>query len=482
MTNSNLTKTENNAVTYMSSLSPVVDLFFDLPTLRNSAESDILELVYSAYERSPKKTLQVLLWTRAARIGAGERKTPLMVLERINKECPDFITNNCELLAELGYYKDLLRFMDNPSVVKYWATQIRAKDRLACKWAPRQGDDAKLLKAELGMTWKEWRTHLKVNSDTVEQKMSSKRFPDIAYSSVPGKAMRKYRAAFNRQDEERYKAFLADIKSKASVSASYPVDVLRLLGVKGESFYHVGDDITPEEIQLADKQWKNLPDFIKEGENILPVIDVSGSMTWLENSPDGGKTFPIDVAVALGIYTAERNKGSFKDRFMSFSQEPEMICLKGETLMDKVKCLSDAPMGYNTDFQATYRELLQYAVTFKVPADQMPSMLMVFSDMQFDEANRGDSLGSTHLDDIRKSYLDAGYECPKLVFWNVAARLGQKPARHDDEGVALVGGYSPAIMKAILACEEFTPYEVMMEALNQFEVSFDAMPTINAFQ
>ena len=480
MTNSNLTKTENNATTYMSSLSPVVDLFFDLPTLRNSAESDILELVCSAYERSPKKTLQVLLWTRAARIGAGERKTPLMVLERINKECPDFITNNCELLAELGYYKDLLRFMDNPSVVKYWATQIRAKDRLACKWAPRQGDDAKLLKAELGMTWKEWRTHLKVNSDTVEQKMSSKRFPDIAYSSVPGKAMRKYRAAFNRQDEERYKAFLEDTKSKASVSASYPIDVLKIMGYRGESYLY-GVDPTPEELKLAEKQWANLPDFIKEGENILPVVDISGSMTWDENSPDGGKTLPIDVACSLGLYMAERNKGEFNNRVMTFSQSPQMVHLKGN-LQERLSVMnSDKYRGYNTDFQATYEQLLSYATSFNVPADHMPTILMVFSDMQFDDPDLGNT-DLTHLDDIRNRFKDAGYACPKLVFWNVAARLGQKPARHDDEGVALVGGYSPAIMEAILACEEFTPYEVMMEALSQFEVNFEAMPTTDSFK
>lgn len=457
----NLTKTENNAITYLSSLSPVLDLFAGIGAMRNWSEGEVLETFSKAYSRDPEKALRVLFWGRAARIGAGERKTVHTVLSRINATCPDFIANNAAVLADLGYYKDLLLYMSNPGVVKCWATKIRAKDRLACKWAPRKGTAAKALTKELGMTNKEYRKHLKANSETVEQLMSSKDFGSIVYPAVPGRAMRSYRKAFDRNDNERFQAFL-DGKEKSAVSATYPVDVLLL------TKSHEEDDA-----KLANKQWENLEDFVKEGENILPIVDVSGSMgTEVARNIDA-----MDVSISLGLYLSERNKGHFQGTIMTFSESPEMVHLKETTFTDRVNELRNVSWGYNTDFEKTYNLLLDSATSFKVPQKQMPTMLLCISDMQFDEANGG----GTHLDDIRSRYKEAGYAMPKLVFWNVNARSNQQPARHDDPGVALVSGYSPAIMKAILACEDFNPLEVMREAIAPIELNFDRIPEASDF-
>ena len=452
----NLTKTENDATTYLSSLSPVLDLFAGIGAMRNWAKETIFESFSEAYDRDPEKALKVLFWGRAARIGAGERKTVHTILERINATCPAFIANNAAVLADLGYYKDLALYMNNPGVVKYWATKIRAKDRLACKWAPRKGSAAKALTKELGMTNKEYRKHLKANSATVEQLMSSKDFESIQYPSVPGRAMRGYRKAFDRNDSERFQEFLNG-KEKSAVSASYPVDVLLL------TKSHEEDDA-----KLADKQWENLEDFVKEGENILPIVDVSGSM----GTEVASNIEAMDVSISLGLYLSERNKGHFQDTIMTFSESPEMVRLKETGFSNRVNELQQVSWGYNTDFEKTYNLLLDSAQSFNVSQEQMPTMLLCISDMQFDEANGG----GTHLDDIRSRYKEAGYTMPKLVFWNVNARPNQQPARHDDPGVALVSGYSPAIMKAILACEDFNPLEVMREAIAPIELNFDEIP------
>ena len=127
----------------------------------------------------------------------------------------------------------------------------------------------------------------------------------------------------------------------------------------------------------------------------------------------------------------------------------------------------------STDFEKTYNLLLDSAQSFNVSQEQMPTMLLCISDMQFDRAS---DTRMTHLDDIRSRYKEAGYTMPKLVFWNVNARPNQQPARHDDPGVALVSGFSPAIMKAVLACEDFNPLEVMREAIAPIELNFDEIP------
>ena len=454
----NLTKTENNAPTYLSSLSPVLDLFAGIGAMRNWAAEQILESFSEAYDRDPERALKVLFWGRAARIGAGERKTVHTILDRINAACPTFIANNASVLADLGYYKDLALYMDNPGVVKYWATKIRAKDRLACKWAPRKGSAAKALTKELGMTNKEYRKHLKANSATVEQLMSSKDFGSIEYPSVPGRAMRGYRKAFDRNDKERFQAFL-DGKGTAAVSASYPTDVISLV-------QHGSDT----DHKLAEKQWENLEDFILEGENIMSIVDVSYSM---DVEVPGTNIRCWDVSAALGLYISERTKGSFKDTVITFESNPQMVNLKETGIVARYREMMEVNWGGSTNFEAAYNLLLDSAQGFNVPQEQMPTMLLCISDMQFDRAS---DTRMTHLDDIKARYKEAGYTMPKLVFWNVNARPNQQPARHDDPGVALVSGFSPAIMKAILSCEDFNPLEVMREAIAPIELNFDEIP------
>ncbi len=69
----------------------------------------------------------------------------------------------------------------------------------------------------------------------------------------------------------------------------------------------------------------------------------------------------------------------------------------------------------------------------------------------------------THFSHMKEEYEKAGYKLPKIVFWNLDAHMGT-PAKCSDDSVAMVSGFSPSIMKAVLNAEEFTPMDVMMEA------------------
>jgi hypothetical protein len=439
----NYTTTTNGAITNQTSGKECLDLFQRIGNMRYADRLHILEEFETAYIENKELATQVLFWARAARIGSGERKTFHTILSEIGETSPDFISDNATTIAELGYWKDLVPYLHIKNVVVVFAQAIRDKDRLACKWAPRK---CAVLRDELKMTNKEYRKWLKKHSETVEQVMSQEHWDDINYSSVPGSAMRKYYGAFEKQDGIRFDEWKNDKDSKASVSATYPHEVLAC-----------DDD------KLAEKLWNNLPDLLSESdENILPMIDVSGSMF--------GQ--PLAVAISLGMYLSERTKGEFKDMFLTFSEDPQLVRLAGDSVKERLDNIVEANWGMSTDFERAYRHILDVAVHYDVVPESMPTMLLVLSDMQFNDSQRG----MTHFNHMKERYEQAGYKLPKIVFWNLDAHMGT-PAECDDDSVAMVSGFSPSIMKAILNAEDFTPMDVMMEALKDIEIDYTNLPS-----
>tara|TARA_Y100001970_G_scaffold269643_1_gene362419 strand:- start:982 stop:2334 length:1353 start_codon:yes stop_codon:yes gene_type:complete len=440
----NYTTTTNGAITNQTSGKECLDLFQRIGNMRYQDRLHILEDFDKAYQEDKELATQVLFWARAARIGSGERKTFHTILSEIGETSPEFISDNAKVIAELGYWKDLLPYFHIKEVVSVFAQAVREKDRLACKWAPRK---CAVLRDELGFTNREYRKWLKKHSETVEQTMSEKEWGEINYSSVPGSAMRKYSRAFTTQDSKRFDEWKEDKTTKASVSATYPHEVLAC-----------DDD------KLAEKLWNNLPDLLSESnENILPMIDVSGSMF--------GQ--PLAVAMSLGMYLSERTKGEFKDLFLTFSSNPELVRLQGDTVVERLQNIQSADWGMNTDFTKAFEHILRVAKKHDVLPDSMPSMILVLSDMQFDESQNHSN--QTHFSWMEEEYEKAGYKLPKIVFWNLEAHFGT-PARCKDDSVAMVSGFSPSIMKAVLNAEEFNPISVMMEALKDIELNYSNLP------
>ena len=67
---------------------------------------------------------------------------------------------------------------------------------------------------------------------------------------------------------------------------------------------------------------------------------------------------------------------------------------------------------------------------------------------------------------IERKYEKAGYNVPKIVFWNLNAK-DNVPVKFNKNGTALVSGFSPSICKAVLAAdlEDFTPRSIMLKAV-----------------
>ncbi len=194
--------------------------------------------------------------------------------------------------------------------------------------------------------------------------------------------------------------------------------------------------------------------------NVLPLVDVSGSMT----CPAGknNSVTCLDVAVSLGLYLADKNTGKFKDTFLTFSESPQLLHLKGN-IVQKVQQMVTSKWAMNTNLVRAMDKILSTAKDGNVPQEEMPQMLLILSDMQFDHCARFDD---SAMQMIARKYEAAGYEMPKVVFWNLNAH-DNVPVKYDDRGVALVSGFSPAIMKAVLSgdTDQFTPEAIMMKAI-----------------
>jgi hypothetical protein len=455
--------TENGAFTNATTSDAVTDLFFVAGATRSRTEGQILDQVKAAWAANPELTTKLLFWARDVLQGAGERRFFRIALKGLAQEHAEKLAPVVRLVPEFGRWDDLLTLFGTPLEGPALAAirdGLEARNGLAGKWLPRQGPEAVKIRKALGLKEpKAFRRLLVDLSKTVEQQMSAKKWDEVNYSHVPSIAAKKYRKAFLKHDEARYKEYILDIATrpdsgaKINAKAIFPHDVVKAA---------LQDKNSADEIKLLDAQWKALPDFLAgkngQGRRILPVVDVSGSM-YMALSPR-----PIEVSVSLGIYVAERNTGPFKDHFVTFSSTPELVKLKGANIREKVEMLSKADWGMSTDLNKVFKLILRQATTHDVPAEEMPEIVLVMSDMEFNAAGGG----KTPFEEIQADYKQAGYAMPKVVFWNLAARskAGNYPVIQTEPHTALISGFSPSILKPVLAGEIPSPYGVMLEVLN----------------
>ena len=442
-------RTDNGMKTLESSMSNLVDLFFAIGASRGK---DLSTQFARALAQDETLALRMLAWARDVRGGAGEREVVRKILLNLEKTNPKALARILPHLAEFGRWDDLLIFTSKEVKAKAFTLigdALRERNGLAAKWMPRQGPLAAEIRTFFGMSPKFYRKSLVNLSKTVEQNMCAQDWTGIEYGHVPSVAAARYQKAFKKHDEAGYNAYKAKLvtgEAKVNAAAVYPYDV-----IKSHKF---GGDAT-----VIQAQWDALPNYIGD-ELVLPMCDVSGSMS----TPVGGNAnlTCMDVCVSLGLYLADKNTGPFKDMFLTFSAKSKIEILKGD-LLSKLAQLQRADWDMNTNLNAAFEEVLRVAKAGKVSANDMPKYVLIMSDMQFDQCARHDD---SAMQMIERKYSEAGYTVPNIVFWNLNAKAGQAPVKFDKKGAALVSGFSPAILKSILAAEELDPTSVMMATLN----------------
>jgi hypothetical protein len=439
--------TNNGAVTHSTSLNFCLDLFFIAGASRQMSEKDIIMMFERAYAQDKNITAKILFWARDARGGAGERRFFQVIMKHIGAKYPDVMDQLMIHVPEFGYWKDVF-VVEKPddNSLNWLSIQLTESPNanLLAKWFPRKGPWFVAMHRYLEMTPKEFRKKLVSMTQVVETQMCNKDWDGIKYEAVPSIAMNKYRKAFFKHSEARMTKYIEAVhagETKINAAVLFP--------------HLLYDAINEGQNERAvEAQWISLPDYMEGStERILPVCDVSGSMMGL----------PMSVSVSLGIYISERNQSIFKDAFLTFHSRPEMQYLKG-SLAQRMRQLRTAPWGGSTNLQATFELVLASAVREKISEDEMPTKILIISDMEFNAACGGYG-GNTNLDGIRQKYQAAGYKMPELIFWNVNGRPGNVPAQVNDKGVGLVSGFSPSILKTILKGAVYGPVELMLDTV-----------------
>lgn len=476
------TTTHNGAVSHSSTGTALLDFFGKGGSMRSQTDDAAITLFRDAYKEDKTIALKILFYLADVRQGQGERKLFRNCFNYLAKHNKVVARNLIKYIPEYTRWDNVLESLMGTSletealdaVAAQLVADAKSTDKvsLCAKWAPSEQASsattkalAKKLRTNMGATPRQYRkllSYLRKKIDVVERKMCAGDWNEINYQNLPSRASSLYRKAFNKHDGTRYSGFLTKVeKGEAKINAAtlYPYDIVRAV----RSFYNVD--------RTLEAQWKALPDYLKDNpHNGIVVADVSASMD--SSGYYGGKTdnvAPIDVAVSLAIYFAERNEGAFSDNFMIFSNNAKLLNIGTGSLQSKVRqVLGDREIA-STNLQAVFDLILDKALKYKVPESEMPSHLYIVSDMQFDQATSdygyySNNKSKTNFEVIKSKYARAGYKMPQIVFWNVNS-YSDVPVKFDDKGVCLVSGCSPSILKSVLSGKVTTPYDMMINTV-----------------
>lgn len=461
--------TENGAMAYSTTGNDLLDLFSQIGSLRNRSESEIESKFAKAFRENLLLATKMMFYAGNIRGGLGERRTFRICLKWLAQNYPSIVIDNMDLVPLFNRYDSLFVLVGTRCEKAMWDFIVNTMTQdmknfkmkkpysLLAKWMPSENTSsqktrmlAKKARMALGLSSKEYRkvlTALRKGLNIVESKMSANEWNKVIYSTVPSYAMLRYRNAFKMHDYERFQKYLDSVKAgrvKINSSTLYPYDLVHK--------YNMGE--YPQEDSVVEEQWKALPNYIEGENNILIMADVSSSMY--------GR--PLETSIGLATYFAQRNKGAYSGLYMTFINKPHFISIgKNDSLRDAVVKVQNTDIGYSTNLEAAFKYILNFAISNRVAPHEMPSALVVISDMEIDRYL------STHnfdfLQMMEKMFNSYGYNLPKIILWNVEAR--NDTFLTQDKKVIKLSGQSTSVFKGLMdRLNGITDYEMMLRTLN----------------
>lgn len=480
-------------------------LFFK--SVRGLTDDRLEEYLTRASKESLVDTFLIAFHIRDCRGGKGERELGRKCLRWLSRHAQHFRAV-IEFLAEYGRWDDyilLLRKLAQPlgkkkgetkeivsaatgpfagienaslaqNMIRLLAGQLK-KDllamtegkpcSLAAKWAPTENCSldrqygvvtkiAKELKISVRNYRKTYLAPLRAYLKVVERYMCNKSWDAIEYSAVPSCAMKRLKKAFARNDSQRFEEWKTKLqKGEVKVNAKqlFPHELVR-------------EVVKEDDNVVSEAQWKVLVEETKKlgvFKKSLVVVDVSASMGRMSQS-----TFcPIHASVALGLIISECLEGPLRNQIITFHENPTFFAVQGSDLKRRIAHLTQAPWGGNTNFQKVFDLILTGARHHELKQEDMPEFLYILSDMQFDRAMGplgGES--TTNYTAVKEKYAEAGYTPPQIIFWNLNGASDDFPCTVDDDGTAMISGFSTAILKSILTLGKVDPYNAMRVTLD----------------
>ena len=485
----NLTLTENAAVTRITSNSDLLDLFSTVGALRNAEESDIVRRASRAISDETLEKdavwdffLRILFYARDVRGGLGERRVFRVILEYLAESYPEVVLANLDNIAFYGRWDDFYALFGTKiekEAAEHLENQFREdlealKDpdgspSLLGKWLKSENTSSKNSRDLARKTIKHFNispssyrkslAKLRERINVVERLMSQNRWEEIVYSNVPSKAAMIYRDAFRKHDPECYDKFISEVEEgnqEIKGGTLFPYEIVRKIFNDHE--------MKQDSLRVLEAQWKALPDYGAIEDNAMAVVDTSSSMY-------SNDLFPLSVAISLGLYFAERNTApGFHNKFFTFSSAPDLVVVKGKDIREKLFNMREANWGASTNLESLFELVLSVARENNLSQEDLPQKLFIISDMQFDAATRymdkTEMKNRTFIQKMKDKYEKNNYSLPHIVFWNVASRHTQSPVTMSEEGFHLVSGCSPSTFKAVVDANATTPFGIMLEILS----------------
>ena len=459
--NNTITNTKGSQY-YKETYNSNLDVFTMLS--RNNSDKEIIRLFNNALNEDEELALANLLYLLDIRSGKGERR----IFKTIFK---DLCINNTScalrvlpLIGELGRYDYILEGLDttiNDEVISLIKTQLESDIKsenpsLLAKWLPshrthnKNSKIAKKIMSGLNMSEKEYRktlANLRTKINIIEKNLTEKTYENIDFNKVPTKAMLKYTNIYINKMEEQYKQYKEELKkgtSKINTEGLFSYEIIKKI------MWHQNTDN-----ELCDLMWKNQKDVLKGCDtNVLVMADTSGSML-------GYGGIPYATAIGLALYTSERNYGMFKNHFMTFSDKPYLCEVKGKNIQEKITNIPSYVA--NTDIDKAFELILKTAKENYLEQKELPSHLLIISDMEFDQGVYTQS--GTNFQGWKTAFENEGYTLPKIIFWNVAGAIQGIPATKFDNDVAMISGFSTNILENLLTLDNYTPTNMMLDKL-----------------
>lgn len=476
-TNTNTKRTENGAFAYNTTGKALLDLFAQIGALRPRTEREIADKYAAAFAADPMLATKMLFYAGNVRGGLGERRTFRICLKWLAQNHADIVIKNAALIPHFNRWDSMFVLIGTAAEKEMWkviadqlntdmaavaASKHTKKPQtisLLAKWMPTETASsadtralARKCMTNLGLTPRAYRkvlSALRRHLRVVETSMSAQEWTAIQYAQVPSYAMKNYRSAFLKHDYDGFSAYKASlIKGETKVNAStlFPYDLVHQY--LNKSWYRsiAADDI-------IEAQWKALPNYVKGENNILVMADVSGSMC--------GR--PMETSVGLATYFAQRNKGDYHNLYMTFTDRPHFIEIReGATLAETITKVMYTDVGYNTNLEAAFNEILAHAIRNGVSNEEMPKALVVISDMEIDRYMRTHSMD--FVDVMRAKFARHGYTMPTLICWNVEARNDTFLSKQ--EGVLMVSGQAASTFRELCGnLDGKTAWDLMLETL-----------------
>ena len=497
----NFTLTENGGVTHKSTRSDLLDMFAMGAAMRKRSDADVILMFRKAFAENPAYALKCLFYIRDARGGQGERRFFRVVMKDLATYNTDAAKRNLKFVPEFGRWDDLYIFVGTPLendalhlMKEQLALDVQCKTpSLLAKWLKSENTssaDSRYLanktRVYLGMSHKQYRKTLSIlrqRINVLERLMSAGKWDEIEFDKIPSRAGMIYKNAFARHDLERaknenvqtYADFAKDTTKKVNAKVLYPyecvAEAVKAAGCSGYGYDYFGrrNNVSDDTNRaIVNKYWDNLADYFNGASfNGLAVVDTSASMRGSDASA------PINVAISLGMYCAEKAKGPFAGHYVSFSSRPQLISVEGVDFVDKVYRIYRTNLCENTNIEATFDMLLNTAIANHCAQDDLPQNIIVISDMEFDRGTGyygwnarsiSSSNAETVMEGIAKKWAAHGYTLPHMIYWNVDARQNNIPQDLGNGRVSYVSGMSPSIFSTIMTGK--TGYDLMMEKLN----------------